>query len=176
MSRCAAKIDFSKSANDTEIAQPAIKDEKKDEEGKDATAQIQSSLWPWDSVRNKLKDAYTEVCVLSDVLSIAKEKRFMVLDPIPQEPPEVKPMAQVYARKKALANAANVLLTGAERLKASYSEQTTNKSDFHFELLKLRRNWRLKKVSNTIIGDLSYRTVNNKFQILESSFTISFIF
>lgn len=38
--------------------------------------------------------------MLADVLAIAKEKRYMVLDPIPQEAPEPKPMTQVYARKK----------------------------------------------------------------------------
>lgn len=167
LAKNAAKIDFSKTANDIDLVQQSIKkeDEKKEEESKDATAHFQSSLWPWDSVRNKLKEAYTEVCVLSDVLSIAKEKRFMVLDPIPQDTLEVKPMVQVYARKKALASAANILLTGAERLKTAHVDQSANRNtpDFHIELLRLRRNWRLKKVSNTIIGDLSYRTAGSKF-------------
>ncbi|XP_055595280.1 mediator of RNA polymerase II transcription subunit 17-like [Uranotaenia lowii] len=171
LAKCAAKIDFSKTANDIDLVQQSIKkeDEKRsaEDESKESAAHFQSSLWPWDSVRNKLKEAYTEVCVLSDVLSIAKEKRFMVLDPIPQDPPEVKPMVQVYARKKALASAANILLTGAERLKTAHSEQggggNRSTSDFHIELLKLRRNWRLKKVSNTIIGDLSYRTAGSRF-------------
>ncbi|XP_053694801.1 mediator of RNA polymerase II transcription subunit 17 [Sabethes cyaneus] len=167
LAKCAAKIDFSKTANDIDLVQQSLKkeDEKKDDESKDSAALFQSSLWPWDSVRNKLKEAYTEVCVLSDVLSVAKEKRFMVLDPIPQEPPEVKPMVQVYARKKALASAANILLTGAERLKTAHTDQGGARSvpDFHIELLRLRRNWRLKKVSNTIIGDLSYRTAGSRF-------------
>ena len=34
---------------------------------------------------------------------------------------------------------------------------SSSSADFHFELLRLRQNWRLKKVSNTILGDLSYR-------------------
>lgn len=107
----------------------------------------------------------TEVCVLADVLSIAKEKRYIVLDPVPQEEQAVKPMVQVYARKKALSNAANVLVSAAERLRNSQSENRNNRnvSDFHIELLRLRQNWRLKKVSNTIIGDLSYRTAGSKF-------------
>lgn len=141
-----------------------VSEQKPEDDSKDPAA-FQSSLWPWDAVRNKLRDAYTEVCVLSDVLSIAKEKRYMVLDPVPQEPQETKPMVQVYARKKALSNAAHVLLTGADRLRNSHSEQRSNRnvSDFHIELLRLRQNWRLKKVSNTIIGDLSYRTAGSKF-------------
>lgn len=75
-------------------------DSKSDTDSKDA---FQSSLWPWDSVRNKLRNALQEVCVLADVLAIAKEKRYLVLDPVQQEPLEIKPMVQIYARKKALA-------------------------------------------------------------------------
>lgn len=106
------------------------------------------------------RNALTEVCVLSDVLSIVKDKRYMVLDPVPQEGPENKAMVQVYARKKALTGAGQVLLFGAERLRNCQNELARNRAtpDFHIELLRLRQNWRLKKVSNSIIGDLSYRT------------------
>lgn len=137
-------------------------DSKSDSDSKDA---FQSSLWPWDSVRNKLRNTLQEVCVLADVLAIAKDKRYLVLDPVPQEPVEPKAMVQIYARKKALAGAASVLLNGAERLKTSQNEMARNRStpDFHIELLRLRQNWRLKKVSNTIIGDLSYRTAGSKY-------------
>lgn len=98
--------------------------------------------------------------MLADVLSVAKERHYMVLDPVPQEPQEQKQMVQVYARKKALGGAASVLLSGADRLKNSQAEASRNRTtpDFHIELLRLRQNWRLKKVSNSIIGDLSYRT------------------
>jgi len=34
--------------------------------------------------------------------------------------------------------------------------------DFHFELLRLRQVWRLKKVGNTILGDLSYKSGKGK--------------
>lgn len=98
--------------------------------------------------------------MLADVLAIAKEKHYMVLDPVPQELPEAKTMYQLYARKKALAGAASVIMMGADRLKNCQNELARNRStpDFHIELLRLRQNWRLKKVSNSIIGDLSYRT------------------
>lgn len=157
MSKCAAKIDFSKTATESDAA--ALNKE----EGAEAASQ--SNLWPWDSVRNKLRDCYTEICVLSDVLAVAKDKRYMVLDPVPQETLDVKPIIQVYARKKAMASAAAVLLAGADRLRNSHSEQRNNRntSDFHIELLRLRQNWRLKKVANSIIGDLSYRTAGSKF-------------
>lgn len=163
LAKCAARIDFSKTSLDD------LKKEEKSaaaaEDDKDAANQFQESLWPWDSVRNKLKDAYTEICVLSDVISIAKEKRYLVLDPLPEEADDTKPIVQVYSRKKALSQAAQVLLGGAERLRNAHSEQRTrNASDFHIELLRLRQNWRLKKVSNgAIIGDLSYRTAGSKF-------------
>lgn len=74
-------------------------DSKSDTDSKDT---FQSSLWPWDSVRNKLRNTLQEICVLADVLAIAKEKRYLVLDPVQQEPLETKPMVQIYARKKAL--------------------------------------------------------------------------
>ncbi|KAK6635996.1 Mediator of RNA polymerase II transcription subunit 17 [Polyplax serrata] len=142
-------FDSAKGSEDTEAKEPPA---------------YQFSLWPWDSVRNKLRNALTEVCVLSDVLTIAKEKKYMVLDPVPQDPIETKPMAQIYARKKALTGAASVLISGAERMRASQSELNRNRSpDFHIELLRLRQNWRLKKVSNSIIGDLSYRTAGSKY-------------
>ncbi|XP_049763475.1 mediator of RNA polymerase II transcription subunit 17 [Schistocerca nitens] len=166
LAKLAQKIDFSKTAVDDLKKDNGENLDKSDEESsaKDPV-NYQSSLWPWDSVRNKLRNALTEVCVLHDVLVIAKEKRYMVLDPVPQENIETKAMVQVYARKKALAAAASVLLTGAERLRTSQSELVRNRNvpDFHIELLRLRQNWRLKKVSNSIIGDLSYRTAGSKY-------------
>ena len=46
--------------------------------------------WPWENVRNKLRDALTEMSVLSDVIAVATKecgkdqhgnpKRYMVLD------------------------------------------------------------------------------------------------
>lgn len=87
-----------------------------------------------------------------------------VLDPVQPEQVEGRPMVQVYGRKKALAAAAAVLLAGVERLRASETmRMTRNMPDFHIDLLRLRQNWRLKKVSNTIVGDLSYRTAGSKF-------------
>ena len=52
--------------------------------------------------------------------------------------------------------------TSAEGNSSSMSNR--NVEDFHFELLRLRQNWRLKKVSNTILGDLSYRTAGSQYK------------
>ncbi|XP_037806730.1 mediator of RNA polymerase II transcription subunit 17 [Lucilia sericata] len=160
LKKCAAKIDFSKTS-----LEELKKEEKAQADEADKDAQFQPSLWPWDSVRNKLNDALTEVCVLADVISIAKDKRYLVLDPVPDtETEKNNAIIQVYSRKKALNQAAQILLSGAERLKNTHTEQRNrNVSDFHIELLRLRQNWRLKKVSNAIIGDLSYRTAGSKF-------------
>lgn len=80
LTRLAQKIDFSKTEDDfmgnAKKEGDSSTEVKSDEESKEPG--YQSSLWPWDSVRNKLKNALTEVCVLADVLSIAKEKRYMV--------------------------------------------------------------------------------------------------
>ncbi|XP_043474682.1 mediator of RNA polymerase II transcription subunit 17 [Leptopilina heterotoma] len=161
LTKIAQKIDFSKTNGEDVKKEPADSGNK-DEEAKDTTAQ---SLWPWDTVRTSLRNSLTEVCVLADVLSVAREKRYMVLDPVPQEAVEVKQMVQVYGRKKALSGAAQVLMQGAERLKNCQNELARNRTtpNFHIELLRLRQNWRLKKVSNSIIGDLSYRTAGSKY-------------
>ncbi|KAI5643374.1 mediator of RNA polymerase II transcription subunit 17 [Phthorimaea operculella] len=166
LTRLAQKIDFSKTEDDYQVCTVKKEGESSDAKSEDESKEpgYQSSLWPWDSVRNKLKNALTEVCVLADVISIAKEKRYMVLDQIQPEAIDNRPMVQVYGRKKALAAAAAVLLAGVERLRASETMRVTrNMPDFHIDLLRLRQNWRLKKVGNTIVGDLSYRTAGSKF-------------
>ncbi|XP_059476360.1 mediator of RNA polymerase II transcription subunit 17 [Neocloeon triangulifer] len=162
LTKLAQKIDFAKTGPE-DLNKDIAEIDKNEEEGDQSKA---PPLWPWDSVRNKLRNALTEASVLADVLTIAKERHYMVLDPVPQDPPEQKQMVQVYARKKALGGAASVLLSGADRLKNSQAEALRNRTstpDFHVELLRLRQNFRLKKVSNTIIGDLSYRTAGSKF-------------
>lgn len=79
LARLAQKIDFTKTEDEfcnIKKEGESSSDSKSEDENKEPG--YQSSLWPWDSVRNKLKNALTEVCVLADVLSIAKEKRYMV--------------------------------------------------------------------------------------------------
>ena len=118
----------------------------------------------------------------------------MILDgPIHKEPVESKPLVSLLSKKKSLDAPAKILLTGAEQLKTllqskkdeqgstsrsnlsmtssstaipttSSSSSGRNVEDFHFELLRLRQNWRLKKVSNTILGDLSYRTAGSQYK------------
>ncbi len=150
-----------------------------DEKGKSApsSGQQQPRQWEWESVRNRLRDALTEMSVLSDVITVATRecgkdpagnpKRYMVLDgPVQYEPPESKVHVSLLAKKKSLDVPAKILLNGAEHLKSLQNENKKNRTadDFHFELLRLRQNWRLKKVSNTILGDLSYRTAGSQYK------------
>ena len=77
-------------------------------------------------------------------------RRYMVLDgPVQYDPPEPRPHVVVHAKKKSLDIPAKILLAGAEHLRTLQSENKKNQTssdDFHSELLRLRQNWRLKKV------------------------------
>lgn len=97
LTKLAQRIDFSKTTCDEELMRDS---QEKAESDTKELATFQPSLWPWDSVRNKLKNALTEATVLYDVLSICKDKRVMVLDPVAQEPFEIKPISALIAKKK----------------------------------------------------------------------------
>ena len=81
---------------------------------------------------------------------------------------EPNPMVTFLAKKKSLEAPSKILLQGAENLKKCLQQDPKDSNqktpDFHLELLKLRQNWRLKKVSHTILGDLSYRTAGSHFK------------
>uniref|UniRef100_A0A674H1C3 Cofactor required for Sp1 transcriptional activation subunit 6 n=1 Tax=Taeniopygia guttata TaxID=59729 RepID=A0A674H1C3_TAEGU len=171
LARLAQRIDFSQGSGSEEdepgsAGRPwAEPGEAEDEEG---LVKFQPSLWPWDSVRNNLRSALTEMCVLYDVLSIVKDKKFMTLDPVGQDPlpPKQNPQfLQLISKKKSLAGAAQILLKGAERLSKSVAENQENKRqrDFNSELLRLRQHWKLRKVGDKILGDLSYRSAGSLF-------------
>lgn len=155
------------------------------------TVKFQRPLWPWESVRSNLRSALTEMCVLHDVLSVVKEKKYMALDPVSQDPAATKvhwrlikdlsyfetPLCltccvgpvqspqvfQLISKKKSLATAAQLLLKGAEKLSKSVAENQENrrKQDFNSELLRLRSQWKLRKVGDKILGDLSYRSAGD---------------
>lgn len=71
---------------------------------------------------------------------------------------------QLISKKKSLAGAAQILLKGAERLSKSVAENQENKRqrDFNSELLRLRQHWKLRKVGDKILGDLSYRSAGKQ--------------
>uniref|UniRef100_A0A2K5RXN8 Mediator of RNA polymerase II transcription subunit 17 n=1 Tax=Cebus imitator TaxID=2715852 RepID=A0A2K5RXN8_CEBIM len=177
LARLAQRIDFSQgSGSEEEEAAGAEGDAQDwagagssaDQDDEEGLVKFQPSLWPWDSVRNNLRSALTEMCVLYDVLSIVRDKKFMTLDPVSQDalPPKQNPQTlQLMSKKKSLAGAAQILLKGAERLTKSVTENQENKlqRDFNSELLRLRQHWKLRKVGDKILGDLSYRSAGSLF-------------
>ncbi|XP_037088914.1 mediator of RNA polymerase II transcription subunit 17-like [Pollicipes pollicipes] len=165
LARLAAKIDWSRADGSDGADEPAEPAAEPDADGEQQVTSFQQPAWPWESVRNKIRDAYTEVCVLSDVLSIARHKRYMVLDGVTQDAPESRQLVQVISKKKGLGAAAQILNDGADRMRENVAEQRRNRNnnDFYTELLRLRQRWRLRKVGNNIIGDLSYKQVGSRF-------------
>ncbi|XP_071537710.1 mediator of RNA polymerase II transcription subunit 17 [Panulirus ornatus] len=163
LTQLARKIDFATDGEEVTC------EEKKEEEEEEEKQPFQQPHWPLEDIRNKIRQSLTEMSVLHDLLVIVKQKplQYMVLDPVQAEAPEQKTYIQFLARKKSLQSAATILLNGAERLRTSQAEMgRPNRAvqDFHIELLRLRQNWRLKKVGNTIIGDLSYRSAGSMFR------------
>ena len=77
-----------------------------------------------------------------------------------------------------LNNASTILINGADRLRASQNDLGRGRQnpDFHIELLRLRQNWRLKKIGNNIIGDLSYRSAGSQFKHVSGVIRELFIF
>uniref|UniRef100_A0A2K5E8B7 Mediator of RNA polymerase II transcription subunit 17 n=1 Tax=Aotus nancymaae TaxID=37293 RepID=A0A2K5E8B7_AOTNA len=177
LARLAQRIDFSQGSGSEEEEAAGAEGDAQDWAGAGSSAdqdddeglvKFQPSLWPWDSVRNNLRSALTEMCVLYDVLSIVRDKKFMTLDPVSQDalPPKQNPQTlQLMSKKKSLAGAAQILLKGAERLTKSVTENQENKlqRDFNSELLRLRQHWKLRKVGDKILGDLSYRSAGSLF-------------
>uniref|UniRef100_A0A2K5KML2 Mediator of RNA polymerase II transcription subunit 17 n=1 Tax=Cercocebus atys TaxID=9531 RepID=A0A2K5KML2_CERAT len=177
LARLAQRIDFSQGSGSEEEEAAGTEGDAQDWPGAGSSAdqddeegvvKFQPSLWPWDSVRNNLRSALTEMCVLYDVLSIVRDKKFMTLDPVSQDalPPKQNPQTlQLISKKKSLAGAAQILLKGAERLTKSVTENQENKlqRDFNSELLRLRQHWKLRKVGDKILGDLSYRSAGSLF-------------
>ncbi|XP_073469101.1 mediator of RNA polymerase II transcription subunit 17 [Aquarana catesbeiana] len=170
LARLAQRIDFqqeSEEEDDHQGAGPRENDwgEPEDEEG---LIKFQPSLWPWDSVRNHLRGTLTEMCVLHDVLTIVKDKRYMHLDPVSQEaltPKQNQHSLLLVSKRKSLYGAAQILSKGAERLSKSVAENLENKRqrDFNSELLRLRQHWKLRKLGDKILGDLSFRSAGSLF-------------
>lgn len=103
LTKLAHKIDWTKGddAEEDEDDVPVIaKDKESSEEEAGKKPDFLASSWPWDSVRNKLRSALTEVCVLADVIAVAKEKHYLVLDPVQVDQPDQRQLAQLFAKKR----------------------------------------------------------------------------
>ncbi|QQP56152.1 Mediator of RNA polymerase II transcription subunit 17 [Caligus rogercresseyi] len=166
LAKQASKIDFSNASLEDDVKMEQDNESESSDESSDSEDNPTDSKtdWPWENVRNKLKDALTELSVLSDVLAVSSkelkdQKRYMT------DTPDPRPYASLVAKKKSLDGPARILLQGAENLKHIASstpdgagsgtdsiKDATN--EFHTELLRLRQNWRLK----------SYRTAGSHFK------------
>lgn len=102
LTKLAHKIDWMKGEDEDEDEDiPSLNSTTEKEAEEDSKKpEFQTSSWPWDSVRNKLRSALTEVCVLADVITTAKDKRYMVLDPVQQEQPDQRQLAQLFSKKR----------------------------------------------------------------------------
>ncbi len=101
LSKLAHKIDWSKGEDEEEEEAPSVAASTTDKEAEEEKKpDFQMPSWPWESVRNKLRLALTEINVLSDVITIAKDKRYMVLDPVQQEQPDQRQLAQLFSKKR----------------------------------------------------------------------------
>lgn len=133
----------------TEQGEDDADEDMDDEEEEDKK---KPSQWPWESVRNKLRNSLTEMSVLADVIAVSTKecgkeennqpKRYMVLDgPVKADQPDSKPLVQMLAKKKSLDIPAKILSAGAEHLRTLQNSQrssnaTSSQQDFHLELLR----------------------------------------
>lgn len=164
--KMASKIDF--------LAEEEGRESEDDEEDKSSKKPFQNQRWPWEPIHNRLRQALTEINVLTDVLSITHSKgspkkesgqsdgKYMMFDQVRKDVSQTKPNLLLPVKKKGLLAAAQILLNGEKRMKSS-GESNTQSTGYHHELLKLRKYWRIRKVGVKVLGDLSYRTVGSDF-------------
>lgn len=189
-----SKIDFNQPIEELRAELDSKPDENGQvEEAKPQVAQATGSRWPFESMRTKLRVALTEICVLHDVLSIAKEKKYMVFDAVNTKASDQRPIVGLLAKKSALQTASQILTNGASSLKTlssprppanllndflteSLSSSSTADPNFYEELKEMRQNWRLRRVGSNIIGDLSYFrpagyrfTASTRFEVIKTA-------
>lgn len=112
------------------------------------------------------RQSLTEISVLLDVIQLAKNRQYLVLDPVQQDKSKstYRPLGHLLSRKQSLQNASNIILSSVNRLKLTQTDLNRSRTaDFQSELKLLRQNWRLKKSGNTILGDLSYRNSGSRY-------------
>eukprot|EP00794_Sanderia_malayensis_P020138 gene20138-22111_t len=165
-------IDFAHKIDFLKEEEVILEDEHTDNNTPEKKTESSEAVkWPWESVRNKLRDALSEVGVLLDVLQVMKEKRYLVLEPVSQNPEPTKQVVQMIGKRKSLAKAAEVIKLGADRMSQGNESKSFNadfqpelqNTNFFTELMKLRQKWRIKKTGSTITGDLSYKSAGSMF-------------
>ncbi|GAV07998.1 hypothetical protein RvY_17764 [Ramazzottius varieornatus] len=118
-------------------------------------------VWSLDSVRNKLRSAHMEVAILTDILALSKERKYMRVESAVSDPVESKPHFNMHIKKKAAQSVSVLFAEAANRLKRSAADTQKGDNDYHHALINLRDQWRLKKTGANVTGDLGYRTVGS---------------
>lgn len=173
--RIIQRIDFEKLSN---IVSDEQESENKDFEIPEVAINVSSFVNPtqrnafsntspqFDSIRSKIVGALNNISVMHDVIKIGKEQEFLVIDRVAKDmskSTDEKLIAVLVAKKKALAQAAQIISTAYERLQMEQSQASRSRMDFHLELLSMRQHWRLRKKGAVILGDLSYRSAGSSF-------------
>lgn len=161
LSQLISRIDFNQPLDELREELDKSTAEDADNETKKKSQLPTGPTWPFESMRTKLRIALTEICVLNDVLAIAKEKKYMVFGSVNPKQTDQRPIVSMMAKKKALLAASQVLSEGASTLRVTTANDPSN---FYDELKEMRQYWRLKQIGGTIIGDLnSFRPVGHRF-------------
>ncbi|CAH8437687.1 unnamed protein product [Schistosoma turkestanicum] len=134
----------------------------------------------WESVKETLRTTMIEINALVDVLSIIKEGKYLAINPVADDPQETNLSLYLSGKKRSIAAAADILMKGTERLRRRHSELVdarvrrlnsvvppqfdNSHNSFHKALMRLRQEWRLKLHQNSILGDVSLRSVGSHFK------------
>ncbi|XP_064403899.1 mediator of RNA polymerase II transcription subunit 17-like [Halichondria panicea] len=146
LTELAQRVDFTDSIDRKELEPPPKKSAQK---------------WPWELPHSKLKQALTEISVLSDVLQIIQHHRqYIALDPVLSNPTTApSPVQQYIVKKKSLEKAGKILQAGTATLSKS---STRGEVEFHQALSNMRKRWRLRRLpSGVIVGDLGYHSAGS---------------
>ena len=141
----------------------------------------EAGRWMWETVHSKLRIAVSEVCVMLDVLECLHRKKYLVLDPIQQNPEPSKQTVQMLGSRKCLASAGATVQKGARALRTKKNETVPNvaalanggvsmkpvleksNDEYYVQLMHLRQYWRVKKTGMQVTGDVTYRSAGSMF-------------
>jgi len=146
------------------------------EEKKDKDA----GKWAWETVHSKLRIAVSEVCVMLDVLECLHRKKYLVLDPIQQNPEPSKQTVQMLGSRKCLAASGATVAKGARSLTMKKKEPVVpvepmgngigckpddeqSSDEYYMQLMHLRQYWRVKKTGVQVTGDVTFRSAGSMF-------------
>ena len=175
LSYFASKIDFHGTHEDVLQADNNSHTEERKEQKEGDSDSNKESRWSWETVHSKLRIALSEVCVMLDVLECLHRKKYLVLDPIQQNPEPNKQTVQMFGSRKCLAQVGAIIAKGAGSLCNKKKSRESSIMDtvvvvdeehddeYYMQLMHLRQYWRVKKTGVQITGDVTYRSAGSQF-------------